>query len=124
MSDESNKMIKCTPFEGEISRQGLLTQEQASEMEDLFKIFANDTRLLILHALVLNDEMSVSQIAEALSANVQTISNQLQRLSSDKVVGSRRDGTTIYYRAVDPCVQALIEKALCFIKCRPDTTST
>ncbi len=79
----------------------------------MFKILANDSRVRLLHALVRAEELSVSALAETVGMTPQAISNQLQRLAKSGIVGARREGTTIYYRMVDPCVIDLLDRGLC-----------
>lgn len=86
----------------------------------LFKVFANDTRLRLLHALVREGEICVSALAEAVELKPQTVSNQLQRLVDRGILGTRRDGSNIYYRVIDPCVPVLLERGLCLIECCPE----
>jgi hypothetical protein len=43
----------------------------------------------------------------------QTVSNQLQRLVGRGILGSHREGTSIHYRIVDPCVTNLLDLGLC-----------
>ncbi len=98
----------------------LLDQDQAAGLMRLFKVFANDTRLRLLHALVREGEMCVTDLAEAVGMKPQAVSNQLQRLVARGILASRRDGTSIYYRIVDPCVTVLLERGLCLIECWPE----
>ena len=86
----------------------------------LFKVFANDTRLRLLHALVRNDELCVGELADAVEMKPQAVSNQLQRLVDRSIIGSRRDGINIFYRIIDPCVSVLLERGLCLIECCPE----
>ncbi len=104
-----------------LERRPLLKPEQALELERLFKIFANDTRLRLLHALVRHEEVCVTDLAAAVGMKAQAISNQLQRLVARGILESRRDGTNIFYRIVDPCVPVLLERGLCLIECWPET---
>lgn len=99
----------------EIDEQ-LISQTQAADLEDLFKTLANETRLRILHALSICGEMCVNDLAAALEMKTQAISNQLQKLHSCKVVGTRRSGVNIYYRIVDPCVGTLLERGICMLE--------
>lgn len=92
-----------------------ITTDQASELEDLFKILANDTRLRLLHTLARVEEMCVCDLADAVEMTPQAISNQLQRLSDRGIVSTRRSGTMIYYRVVDQCVIGLLQKAMCLL---------
>lgn len=89
--------------------------EQASELEDLFKILANDTRLRLLHNLARVEEMCVCDLADSVGMSPQAISNQLQRLLDRGIVATRRSGNMIYYRVVDNCVIDLLQKALCLL---------
>lgn len=93
----------------------LITAEKAVELMGLFKVLANDTRLRILHALALSKELCVGSLAKALDMKPQAVSNQLQRLSDQGIVSPRRQGTTIYYRIVNPCVSELLDRGRCFV---------
>ncbi len=79
----------------------------------MFKILANDTRLRLLHALARDGEVCVSDLAAAVGMNAQAVSNQLQRLSAQRIVGFRREGNQVFYCIVDPCVTALLDHGLC-----------
>ena len=103
----------CCPPKPKLAARPLLTAEQAGEVEDLFKILANDTRLRLLHALIRAGELCVMELGQALGMKPQAVSNQLQRLADRGILGSRRDGNNIYYRIVDPCVPALLDQGLC-----------
>ncbi len=98
----------------------LLTTEQATDLMRLFKVFANDTRLRLLHALIRAEEMCVTDLANAVGMKPQAVSNQLQRLVDRDILATRRNGTNIFYRINDPCVSLLLERGLCLIECCPE----
>jgi DNA-binding transcriptional ArsR family regulator len=98
----------------------LIGREQAEDLMRLFKVFANDTRLRLLHALVRESEVCVTDLAAAVEMKPQAVSNQLQRLVDRGILGSRREGNNIFYRVVDPCVPVLLERGLCLIDCCPE----
>ena len=98
----------------------LIDREEAGALMKLFKVFANDTRLRLLHALIREGEIRVNDLAALVDMKPQAVSNQLQRLVDRGILGSRRDGINIYYRIVDPCVSVLLERGLCLIKCCPE----
>lgn len=79
----------------------------------MFKVFASDTRLRLLHALVRASEIRVADLAEALGMKIQAVSNQLQGLAIRGILGARRDGNHIFYRIVDPCVVNILDHGLC-----------
>ncbi|MFA6209895.1 MAG: metalloregulator ArsR/SmtB family transcription factor [Candidatus Obscuribacterales bacterium] len=92
-----------------------ISASQASALEDLFKVLANDTRLRLLHTLSRVEEMCVCDLASAVEMTPQAISNQLQRLADRGIVATRRSGNMIYYRIVDQCVIGLLQKAMCLL---------
>jgi DNA-binding transcriptional ArsR family regulator len=78
--------------------------EQASE---LLKALANRNRLLILCQLV-GGERSVGELAAFLGIRDSTVSQHLALLRKDGLVGTRRDGQTIWYSvASEPARQIL-----------------
>jgi len=109
----SKSDLACCPPKPNLRERPLITPEQASELEDTFKVLANDTRLRLLHALARAGELCVSHLAEAVGMTPQAVSNQLQRLVDRSILGSRRNGNNIYYRIVDPCVTSLLDLGLC-----------
>lgn len=105
----------CCPVHVTLPEQQPITSDQAAELEDLFKILANDTRLRLLHTLARVEEMCVCDLAQEVEMTPQAISNQLQRLSDRGIVATRRSGNMIYYRVVDQCIIGLLQKALCLL---------
>ena len=103
-----------------VHQRALLNPQQAEELMRLFKVFANDTRLRLLHALVREGELCVTDLAIKVKMKPQAVSNQLQRLVDRGILGSRRDGNNVYYTVVDPCVPVLLERGLCLIECHPE----
>lgn len=97
----------------------LLADTPASDLAQIFKVLANDTRLRILHAIHLAGEVSPSDIAEEIGASRQTVSNQLQRLADQRIVHARRDGQRVLYRVIDPCVPGLMDLGVCLLSQRP-----
>ncbi len=102
----------CSPKQP-LAERDLLGTADASRLEALFKTLANGTRLRLLHALVRAGELCVTDLADAIGMKAQAVSNQLQRLTDKGILGSKRNGTQVYYRIVDPCVVALLDQGLC-----------
>ncbi len=91
----------------------LLSSTQARSLQSTFKLLANATRLRMLHALARAGELCVGDLASELGMKPQAVSNQLQRLASEGIVESRRDGLQIHYSIVDPCVLTLLDQGWC-----------
>lgn len=103
----------CCPPKPDLNERALLDGPQAEELESMFKMLGNATRLRLLHALIRSDELCVNDLAAALDMKQQAISNQLQRLSDRGIVGSRRRGNQVFYRIVDSCVADLLDRGWC-----------
>ena len=103
-----------------IDLRPLLSREEAGQLMRLFKVFANDSRLRLLHALVREGELCVTDLARAVEMKPQAVSNQLQRLVDRVILSARREGVNIYYQVVDPCVRVLLERGGCLIECWPE----
>lgn len=99
-----------------LRRRQLLSVSLISDLQALFRVLANDTRLRLLHALVRKGELCVTELAEQLGMKPQAVSNQLQRLVDRRILATRRNGLRIYYRIVDPCVPALLEHGVCLVE--------
>ena len=93
-----------------------MTCDQALEVESLFGVLANDTRLRLLHAIARAEEICASDLAEAVDMKPQAVSNQLQRLLDKGIVARRRGGNNVFYRIVDYCVIVLVERGLCLVE--------
>lgn len=93
-----------------------LNVETAGELESMFKILGNRTRLRILHTIVRSGNICVTDIANEIEMKPQAVSNQLQRLVDRGIVSARRNGNNIHYSIVDPCVIGLLNQGLCLLE--------
>ncbi|HFQ81909.1 MAG TPA: ArsR family transcriptional regulator [Desulfobacterales bacterium] len=114
--ENSNDLGLCSSST-DLSNHTLLNEEQAVSLENTFKILANSSRLRILHALVIEKEMCVSDLARLLNLNTTAVSNQLQRLTERGIVASRREGLKVIYRILDPCAISVMNYAWCLTQC-------
>ena len=78
-----------------------LLEDKAVEAAEFLKLLANPQRLLILCRLVVEREMSVGQLGEAVGLSQSALSQHLAKLRDDAVVATRREAQTIYYRIAD-----------------------
>lgn len=88
-------------------QQELPTDELLADLADLYRIFADTTRVKILFSLF-ESEMCVCAIAELLGMTQSAISHQLKVLKDANLVANRREGKTIYYFLADDHVRSLI----------------
>lgn len=104
----------------ELAQRPLIGVPEVDELAALFRVLASDTRLRILHSIARDGECAVSDIASAVDASPQTVSNHLQRMADQQIVATRREGNRIFYRVIDPCVPGLIELGLCLLGHAPE----
>lgn len=104
------------PEKASLRQRPLMSYDQAGQVEALFEVLANDSRLRLLHEVARREEVCVTDLAAALEMKSQAVSNQLQRLHDKGIVGSRRRGNNVLYRIVDNCVLILLERGLCLVE--------
>jgi DNA-binding transcriptional ArsR family regulator len=75
-------------------------QEMATRQASVCGIFGNAKRVLILWALM-EQEMSVSEIAAAIEASLQNTSQHLRLMEDRGILVSYREGQQVYYGIVD-----------------------
>lgn len=90
-------------------------EEELMDLADLFKIFADTTRIKILY-LLFESEMCVCDISRLLGMQQSAISHQLRILKNSKLVKARRDGKTVFYSLADEHVGTIIGNGMEHIK--------
>lgn len=88
----------------------LPSEEELSDMAELFKVFGDSTRIRILY-LLSRSELCVCDIADILGLTQPAISYQLKALKGFHLVRSRRVGKTILYSLADAHVETIIGMA-------------
>ncbi len=81
--------------------------EELAALSELFKVFADPTRLSILSALS-ETELCVCDLSALLGASQSAVSHQLALLRTASLVKYRRDGKTVYYSLADSHVRAIL----------------
>jgi DNA-binding transcriptional ArsR family regulator len=74
----------------------------------LFSALSDPTRLKILHALTVTDELCVCDLAVIAELSVSAVSHQLRLLRDRDLVRARRDGRMVYYSLADQHVSDLM----------------
>ena len=81
------------------------------DLTELFRIFADSTRVRILYVLF-ESEMCVCDIAALLGMTQSAISHQLRALKNARLVKSRRDGKTVFYSLADEHVKTILDQGI------------
>ena len=88
-------------------REKLPDEASLMDLAELFKVFGDTTRVRILYVL-LEAEVCVCDLAEALGMTQSAVSHQLRILKQNKLVRARRDGKSIFYSLADEHVRGML----------------
>lgn len=83
-------------------------QKNAAAAESMLKSLGNSHRLMVLCHLV-SGEMTVGDLEAKLKISQSSLSQHLAKLRKQKIVGYRKDGTTVYYRITDEKALAVLQ---------------
>lgn len=89
----------------------ILDRQIQEQIAELFKGFADPTRVQIL-SLLMDGEMCVNDIAQAVELSQSAISHQLRILKQMHLIKYRRDGKNILYSLADDHVLTILQMGL------------
>jgi len=89
-------------------QERVMPDRTIERLSRLFSAFADPTRLRILHALNVIDELCVCDLAALSELSVSAVSHQLRLLRDRELVHARRDGRMVYYSLADEHVSQLM----------------
>lgn len=95
-------------------KQNMPEEESLFDLADLFKVFADSTRVKILCALF-QAEMCVCDIAVLLGMTKSSISHQLRVLRHTRLVKYRKSGKVVYYSLADDHVKMIFDQGLAHV---------
>ena len=88
-----------------------LPDDQVDLVVEVFRMLADATRVQVLWALV-DRECSVNELAERVGKPAPSVSQHLAKLRMARLVRTRRDGTTVFYRLENDHVRQLVTDAV------------
>ena len=112
--------VVISPFSGDTAvNKKLVTGLRADmpdnnllyELADLYRIFADRTRIQILYVLF-EREVCVCDIAAVLDMSVSAVSHQLRILRGAHLVRFRREGKVCFYSLADDHVKTIIGQGM------------
>ena len=120
MEDTSKKEDRCAlceinhphPERVQFALKHKLDDETSLHLADLFKVLGDKTRIKLLSLLVVEKEMCVCDIAEALQMGQSAISHQLRVLRTARLVKYRKEGKEAWYSLDDDHVVGLLRQGL------------
>lgn len=94
--------------------EGMPDEELLYDLADLFKTFGDTTRIKILYALM-EHELCVADLAEAIGATQSAVSHQLRTLKQSRLVRAKRDGKNVMYSLSDDHVHSMLAQGMTHI---------
>lgn len=95
----------------------ILDKQVQEHIAELFKGFADSTRVQIL-CLLMNGEMCVNDIAQAIELSQSAVSHQLRLLKQMHLIKHRRDGKNALYTLADDHVLTILQMGLEHVLCK------
>lgn len=86
-------------------------EELLYDLADLFKVFADTTRIKILYALM-GKNLCVADLAELIGATQSAVSHQLRTLKQARLVKFQRDGKNVIYSLSDDHVYTMLAQGM------------
>lgn len=84
----------------------LLDDDKIVDISELFKVFADSTRVKIINAL-LENELCVCDLTYLINSTQSAVSHQLRILKSSKLIKYRKVGKVVYYSIADDHVKEI-----------------
>ena len=96
---------------------GIPEKEIMDFIGELFKGFADPTRVHILCLLLTREELCVNDIAEQTAVSQSAVSHQLRLLKQMHLIKSRREGKNMHYSLADDHVKTIVQMGLEHARC-------
>lgn len=86
--------------------------DEIQGVEAIFKALSDATRVKIIYALTLEDELCVCDVANIIGCTTATASHHLRQLRRTNLATYRKEGKLVFYSLVDEHVRQLVSVAL------------
>jgi ArsR family transcriptional regulator len=93
------------------SKPTALDERTAAQVAELFRAFSDTSRVRLIAALV-DCELNVGALAEAVGISESAISHHLRGLRQMRLVRARKEGRQVFYCLDDDHVAALFQQGL------------
>jgi DNA-binding transcriptional ArsR family regulator len=89
-------------------QKNALPEQTIERLSRLFSALSDPTRLKILHALTVTEELCVCDLAALAELSVSAVSHQLRLLRDRDLVRARREGRMVFYSVDDDHIAVLM----------------
>ena len=87
------------------------TEEMLALIAEKFRLLGDPSRLAILHCLMEEGELNVSQVVKLSGRSTANVSKHLKMLADASLVARRKEGPFVLYRLDDPVLTRICELA-------------
>lgn len=91
--------------------------EVLEQIADIFGLLSDGTRLKIISALAVYQELCVCDLSNVVELSLSATSHQLRKLRDAGVVSKRRDGRLTYYSLENPFLARLFDQTRDEVEC-------
>mgnify|MGYP001821509305 CR=1 FL=1 len=106
-TDDDSTCRRCDALNEVIDADGAMPMWVVDCLNSIFSALADPTRLRIVHALVENDKLNVTGLADFAGLSVSAVSHQLRILRDRGLVRAQRDGRMVHYSLADDHLRRL-----------------
>ena len=105
--------IECCDHSKEVEKikSILVCDETFYDVAELFKAFADTTRIKII-AVLKEEELCVGAISELINVSQSAVSHQLRVLKNSKIIKPKRVGKQIFYSLDDEHIKKIYDMGL------------
>lgn len=107
-----NDTCETSCFNNEVVSRIQPKMNDVSGVELLFKALSDATRLKIVYALTIENELCVCDVAQIIGSTTATASHHLRLLRNMGLAKYRKEGKMVYYSVKDDHVHQLVSVAL------------
>lgn len=100
-----------------LARAEAISDEEAQQVAEVFKVLGDPTRLKMLHSLS-KRELCVCDIAAVVGMGQSAVSHQLRLLRSARLVKYRKEGKMVWYSLDDNHIATLLTQGIDHIQHR------
>ncbi|KQS54819.1 ArsR family transcriptional regulator [Geodermatophilus sp. Leaf369] len=93
------------------SRRPVLPADQVDLAVEVFRMLSDATRIQLLWALI-DRELSVNELADHVGKTPASVSQHLAKLRMTRLVHTRREGTSVFYRLENNHIAQLVTDAV------------
>jgi ArsR family transcriptional regulator, virulence genes transcriptional regulator len=116
-----NETLLCDAPVSQFSKSLQTMAHRAEDVAELLAAMANAKRLMALCAMM-EGERSVTDLADLVDMKPPALSQHLSRMRAMKIVATRRDAQTVYYRLASAEIAEVLQ-TLHRLYCAPELAS-